>query len=752
MRIEECQIFLSKYLKFAVLTATLLIAASCGQSLESHLQRGEEFLNDRRFEEAEMQFRAAVDIDDSSAEAHWGLARAHEKQGEFLETVQELKTVAELAPDNLEAKSKLGNYFLLFSPPQALEAEKVLKDIFSRDENYIEGHILKASIWSAQGRSDSDVLAILDYAIGLDKARTESYLAKARFFMKLNRPAEAEEAIKKSISVNEKRALGYLEYARFLTFADRPDEAEDQFKKSAEAEPENLEVRESIASFYLTRRELEKAEQAYKDIIKVQENSPQSRMQLANFYGLITREDDALKVYEEILSDHSDYARARYKLAEIYLGRKDLDRVKAEVEKLLSINDTDAEALMLSARVKLQENKADQAIQDLEEVLKKQPTLQTALFYMTQARLELGQTDQARAFIGDLERFHPKYHRIGLLKIQAAFIGNEPESALQESNKLIRRVSKAFAGDAYNQQELEELRVRGITARGLANLQLGKIDDAEEDLLEVARLSPNSASAKINLARLFSAKRDFDAALEHYEGALSIDPKNFDALTGAVTVLSTQKEFESAKTKIDKAIAGLGEDKATLPALHYLKSDVYIAERKLDAAEAELKKSIELDEEYLPAYSAYASLLFSKNQTDEALAQYRKVVAKKPSASVYTLIGMIEDGRQNYDEAEKLYRKALEISPGTPIAANNLAWMIADLGRGNLDEALRLAQDTADKNKKVAGFYDTLGWVKYKRKFYSRAVESLKKAVALEEAQARREGRAPNPGYRLRLG
>lgn len=752
MRIEECQSFLSKYLKFAVITAVLLVAASCGQSLESHLQRGEEFLADRRFEEAEMQFRAAVDIDDGSADAHWGLARAHEKQGEFLETVQELKTVAELAPDNLEAKAKLGNYFLLFSPPQAIEAEKVLNDIFGRDKNYIEGHILKASIWSSQGRTDGDVLAILDYAIGLDKNRTESYLAKARFFMKINKSAEAEETIKKSISVNEKKALGYLEYARFLTYADRQDEAEEQFKKAVGAEPKNLEARESIASFYLTRRELEKAEQAYKDIIQVQENSPQSRMQLANFYTLITREDDALKVYKAILTDHSDYARARYKLAEIYLERKDLARVKAEVEKLLSINDTDAEALMLSARVKLQEGDADEAIKDLEEVLKKQPTLRTALFYMTQARLELGQIDQARAFIGDLERFHPNYSRIGLLKIQAAFIGSEPEAALQESNKLIRKVSKSYGGDAYNRQELEELRVRGITARGLAYLQLGKVDEAEKDLVEVARLSPNSAGAKINLARLFSSKRDFGQALANYERALAIDSKNFDALSGVVSVLISHKEFDKAGAKIDKAIGALGEDKKALPALHYLKSDVFTAEKNFDSAESELKKAIELDEEYLPAYSAYASLLFSKKKIEEALAQYRKVVEKKPSASVYTLIGMIEDGRENYDEAEKLYRKALEISPGTPIAANNLAWMIADQDRGNLDEALRLAQETADKNHKVAGFYDTLGWVNYKRKFYSRAVESFKKAVALDEAQALREGRAANSGYRLRLG
>ena len=60
------------------------------------------------------------------------------------------------------------------------------------------------------------------------------------------------------------------------------------------------------------------------------------------------------------------------------------------------------------------------------------------------------------------------------------------------------------------------------------------------------------------------------------------------------------------------------------------------------------------------------------------------------------------------------YRKALEIAPETPIAANNLAWLIAE-NQGNLDEALQLATGAVSKNQTVAGFYDTLGWVYLKK-------------------------------------
>ncbi len=752
MRIFECQIFDARLSAAILVLGLLLFLTSCGQSLESHLARGEEYLSKRKIEEAEMQFRAAIDINDNSPEAHWGLARCYERQGKFFETVEELKKVTDIAPDNLEAKTKLGNYYLLFTPPQIPDAEKILGEIFARNSNYIDGHILKASILSAQAKPEKEIIEVLNHAISLDRKRTESYLALARFHMKSDQPDAAEATIKKAISVNRKNALGYLEYGRFLTYADRGDEAEAQFKKAVAVEPRSIEAGESLASYYLTRRQIEKAENAYQDLVRIQENSPESRMDLANFYVLVNREGDAIKIYEQILNEESGYARARYRLAEIYLDRKEIDKVSSEVEKLLEVNQTDAEALMLRARIKLQENDPDDAIADLEEVLKKQPSLQSALFYMTQARLSLGQVDQARAFIGDLERFHPKYRKSSLLKIQADFLADEPESALREANKLIKSVSSVFATDAYNAQELEELRVRGITARGLANLRLGNIDEAEEDLREVVRLSPNSAGARINLARIYLAKNETGAAFELYESALQIDPKSYDALGGAISMLLKEKEFRAAELKLEGAIKLNGQDRKNLPSLHYLKSEIYLAQGKLDAAEGELKRALEIDDEYFPAYSAYASLLISKNQTDAALAQYKKVVEKKSSASIYTLMGMIEDGKGKFDQAEAHYRKALEISPGSPIASNNLAWLIADHNRGNLDEALRMAQETVDRNKGVAGFYDTLGWVNYKKGFYPQAVESFKKAVALDEKDSRTTGNPPTAGYRLRLG
>lgn len=753
MSYTECQKFYPSFL-FAVLIGLSLFFAACSNesSKQKHLVRGEEYLQKRKFQEAAMEFRAASDIDKNSAEAHWGLARVRENQGDLTETINELRQVITLDPNNLDAKSKLGNYFLLYSPPQIIETEKLAAEILAANPKFIEGYILKASLLSAQNKSEKEVLDTLQQAIALDTNRVESYLSLARFYMKLNKASEAENTIKKAISVNEKSPLGYLEYGRFFSYANRPNEAEAQFKKAIEIEPSSLEARESLAGFYLAQRQLEKAEQAYKDLAEAQENSPEGRTQLADFYSLIGRETDAVNVFETILKDSPEYVRARYRLGEIYLERKETAKVNEQVEELLAVNDTDAEALMLRARMKIQENKAEEAVKDLEEVLKKQPASKPGLFYMTQARLALGQITEARAFIGDLDKYHPKYLQTGLLKIQASFAASEGDKALQQTNELLEALKTAAPGFATNAQELEQLRVRAVSLRGQAYLALNKINEARTDLQEVLRLSPNSSTALTNLAKVEAAAKNFPESLNLYEKAFAADNKNFDALSGIVTVFKTQKQFAQAHERIDKALAENSEQKDFSASLHYLKADVFIAEKNFASAEIQLQTAMQIDENYLPAYSTYASLLVEQNQIDRAVEQYKRVVEKKPSAAIYTVIGMLEDARQNFDEAEKNYRQALEITPDAPIAANNLAWIISAYDRGNLDEALRLAQRAVDRNSSVAGFYDTLGMVYLKKGLASPAIEQMKKAVSLDEAEAGSTGNTPNPGYRLRLG
>jgi len=250
----------------------------------------------------------------------------------------------------------------------------------------------------------------------------------------------------------------------------------------------------------------------------------------------------------------------------------------------------------------------------------------------------------------------------------------------------------------------------------------------------------------LNLAKVYIAEKKPADALGLYERAMSTDGRNFDALSGFVSVSVAMGQTRQAHSKLDSVMAANTGNNGLLAALHYLRSGVFTAEKDQASAEAELRAAIDLDNGYLPAYSAYAALLVARNEVAAAIQQYRTIVEKNPTAPVYTLLGILEDARSDPAEAERCYRRALELSPDSPIAANNLAWLIAE-NQGNLDEALQLAAASVNRNPDVAGFYDTLGYVYLKKGLYLPAVEQLRKAVAMDE----KAGSKAASGYRVRL-
>jgi Flp pilus assembly protein TadD len=91
-------------------------------------------------------------------------------------------------------------------------------------------------------------------------------------------------------------------------------------------------------------------------------------------------------------------------------------------------------------------------------------------------------------------------------------------------------------------------------------------------------------------------------------------------------------------------------------------------------------------------------------------------------ASIYESIGKT-------DEPMAVYKKVLEIAPEQPLAANNLAWMIASKDNGDLGEALRLAMLAKQSLPEMPSIADTLGWVHYKRKSYSLAIAQYQQAL-----------------------
>lgn len=722
-----------------------------------HIQRGEQYLKDLKYTEASLEFRNALQIDDRSGPAHWGLARSFEGLQRLPEMITELQKTLEFDKNNLDARVKLGNYYLAASsgrPELLAEAERLVKETLERDANHIEAHILMGSVLFAKKENDG-AFAELNRAIELNPQRVESYLSLARFHIVSRNRDKAEETYKKAISVSPNSPLAHSEYGKFLVQGNRLGEAEAELNKAVEVGPTDRNARFVLASFYLVNRQLDKAEEAFKALANLDAEKPESQVVLADFYSSVRRLDEAVKIYQDVLAKSPDFMQGRYRLAELLLVRGDTPGAIAQVDHALKKDKQDRQALLLRARIRAQGGQTEglkAAIEDLKVVLNQEPNSRLGLYFMAQANFGMGLVDQARAFASELDRNYPDYLPGKLMQLQLTLLGadaNGAKSTISLANELLERVSKVAPDRENSPQVLGEIQERTLVARGTAQMQLKNYAAARQDFEQARQIAPKDAIVYNSLALLALEENKQEEALAAFDQALQVDPTNFAALNGFLTLHARAKRIDLAQSKVDQLLAS-NPNSATL---HYFKAHVYRVQDNIQAAEAEFRKSLELDPNYIASYSALGEMFIAMKQQDRAIAEYQKILSIRPdNAAIYTMIGILEDSRKNLDAAADNYRKALEKDPNAIYAANNLAWLYAESGKGNLDEALRLAQGVVQKNPNIAGFVDTLGWVYYKKNLYDLAADQLQKAVALDEAAARAAKSSPSGTYQYHLG
>ncbi len=753
---SECRGVVYQIGLFCLLVAVAVSLASCSnpeKAKAQHLAQGEAYLKDSKFQEATLEFRNAIQIDDNLAAAHWGLARAFEGLERYPEMLDELRKTIAKDKNNLDARIRLGNYYLAGARGRADvigEAERLAKEVLERDPKNIEGHILMGSVLFQQNQKDK-AFEELNQAVQLDPNRIESYLSLAKFHIVNKEPDKAEALYKKAISINSNSPLAYTEYGKFLTQSNRAAEAEAALRKAVEVAPNDRNSRFVLASYYLVNRQFDKAEEQYKAMAALEPNKPESQAVLADFYANTNRIDEAVRIYQDIVSKAPDFMQGRYRLGEILLAKGDTQGASAQIEEALKKDQHDRQALLLRARLRAQSGQADglkNAIADLNDVRQQEPNSRPALYFLAQYNFNLGLMDQAHTFAAELEKNYPDYLPAKLMQLQLTLAGGDQKGASTQATELLARLDKSAPDRENSAQLLRELREKTYLSRGTAQLQLRNHAEARKDFESARDTNPNDPVVYNSLALVSLADNKQPDAVNYFETALKVDGTNFDAFNGLVTLYARTQEVDKAHARLDQALSSFPNNAS----LHYLKAQAFGFQHNIQGAEAELKKALEIDSNYLPAYTALGALYINSKQEDRAITEYQKVIALRPdNAMPYTLIGILEDQRKNYDVAIENYRKAIEKDPNSIIAANNLAWLYATTGKGNLDEAVRLAQGVVQKNPNVAGFIDTLGWVYYKKNLHSAAVEQLRKAVSINDSEAKAANLPPSPTYHYHL-
>lgn len=318
---------------------------------------------------------------------------------------------------------------------------------------------------------------------------------------------------------------------------------------------------------------------------------------------------------------------------------------------------------------------------------------------------------------------------IGLIKAQFQLLAGNPDLARKEAirvsgqhpndvNTLLFLAESYMAGPSPDLAEAKRYLDRANTE--------AKADNPAPVLLEGTWLEMT---------------KDLDGAAKLYERMMTQFAGNPTPYARRVAVAVAQNKpgdallwaTKWAEKEPDNAVAALevitrlgvaepGTDAAAKKADEFVQKQVAAGEEKLKKVQPppaadDLKKAI--DGQRASAQLQAATALFRARRLPEAKARVGEALKALPDLPAgLMLAGDIAMAEQNWDEAERVYRKRLGQEKKDFVAANNLAWLLAEKKNAPA-EALKLVTDLrasrgdkpVDARRLPADFLDTIGAV-----------------------------------------
>ncbi len=226
----------------------------------------------------------------------------------------------------------------------------------------------------------------------------------------------------------------------------------------------------------------------------------------------------------------------------------------------------------------------------------------------------------------------------------------------------------------------------------------GKNTQAVAELKRALELAPNSDEAYRNLGEAYKADGQSDEAIAAYQKAVAANSYNW-----------------LNHIALGKGYLELGDTAKALP---------------------EFQKVTELAPDNPLGFGDIGSVYMREGKWSEAIAEYQKSLALAPGADTYSNLGTGYFFLKNYDQATKMYEKAVEMTPNDEVLLGNLGdsyrWSgHSDQAAVAYNKAISLAFQELQVNPRSASIMGDLGLLYAKKGDATNALQYTNQARAI---------------------
>lgn len=442
----------------------------------------------RRFDEAEKEFRARTEAEPANTKAGLDLIR-------FLNSVKG----PEAARSELDARIKAGG------------------DVF-------DYQIALAQLEVAQGKAD-DATVLLQTVVKsatTPARKAAAQLNIAEIYIGKGNRAAAEPLISE-ILATDRRNVGALRLRASLKIdKGEIDSGIADLREALNDQPKSADLLMLLAVAYERGGKPELAERQYADAYKSSDRDAGVALRYVAFLqrkGDLTHAEDVLV---EVAGRNPSNAQILSSLAQVRLSRKNWTGALAVADALGKLGDKSGLSDQIRAAALAGENKIDESVSAMENAHKAAPDSFGPVAALVSGYIKQGQSDRAMALLEEMKSKFPGNTQLLVLNGQALVALNKDDEALQSFKAAVAQQPK----DPVGYTALYDFYVRR------KNL------DAAVDLMQAAlRELPDNANFRLALAGLQIQKGDNETAIAQYESILKDQPKSMVAINNLVSLL-----------------------------------------------------------------------------------------------------------------------------------------------------------------------------------------------------------------------
>ena len=506
-------------------------------------------------------------------------------------------------------------------------------------------------------------------------------------------------ALMAGCSSSELSSAEYVELAKSHMDKNELQASVIELKNALRQEPENIAARLLLGQVYLRFGDGAAAEQTFQRAISLGGSSDNTTLLLAHALLLQGRYKDII-LKARVSPNISNEIRAsmHFIRGRAYIGLDDLPNASKEFQsaldiapdfedtwlgqawqayyegrwedagswlsKVLKANPNHIEGQALSGDLAMAQEDYTSAETIYKRILDARPNNLMYMLALTNAQLKLGKNDNAITHLTKVLKVIPQHAGVNRLRAIAAFQKQDFENA------------KVYAEKVFNSSENDTyLALSARLIAGFSSYYLGLYEQANVHLtrfiqsvpnydpaiklLAATQLQLNSPQKGVTLLKNASLKTDEDVALFTAAGNAALQTGDFFGSRNIFQRLNHFKPDDSSiQTQLGFIEVALGEEEEGL---------------------GDLQKAIELDKDHANAAGELADFLnilnhIRSNEYDKALEAALAFQRERPdNAYGYTLAGVVYAVTMQEQKAKAAFSKALELKPGEPNAASNLA-------------------------------------------------------------------------------